>query len=427
MGSAVASDLAGRGGFHVTVVDENHPVRGSWGESRASHLSIEQPILLRMGLFSIRRFLAMEASDAQRADEATGAGRPGPLLHRAGRLWSGPIGSVGATVAAIRSELHGEPEADVERLSAADCNRRFPQVHLTSSEEALYMPHGYVLLVNNVLAALRRLAEERGAEWHEDERVIEIDRRRRVVTTSEGRALQYDRLVCTCGPWTNRLLQDAGLPLLPLFVSNEQTVSFGARADWDPSLYDWDRMPLFTWSEAGYKGRTSDGTCRYFYCVPHVGLSDGMPGFKIGHHRQGALMRNSEFVVADGTEALAKQLPHERQELVAEQAGGVDDFAMERTKAFVARALPGLDPERVEYHFRCLYQNTPDLKMVAGPHPADPNVFVLCGFSGSGFQFAPALANTVAVALGAVADEAESSLAAWVLAEFSPARFSLIG
>ena len=42
-----------------------------------------------------------------------------------------------------------------------------------------------------------------------------------------------------------------------------------------------------------------------------------------------------------------------------------------------------------------LYQNTPDLQMFLGPHPDDPSIVVACGFSGSGFQFAPAVGEFV--------------------------------
>ena len=49
MGLASAYALA-RKGKSVTLVDANHAVRGSWGSSRASHLSMEDELLLRMNL-----------------------------------------------------------------------------------------------------------------------------------------------------------------------------------------------------------------------------------------------------------------------------------------------------------------------------------------------------------------------------------------
>ena len=41
---------------------------------------------------------------------------------------------------------------------------------------------------------------------------------------------------------------------------------------------------------------------------------------------------------------------------------------------------------------RCLYQNTPDIHMILGLVPGQNDIALACGFSGSGFQFAPAIA-----------------------------------
>ena len=61
---------------------------------------------------------------------------------------------------------------------------------------------------------------------------------------------------------------------------------------------------------------------------------------------------------------------------------------------FVADKFPGLKTTP-ELHMRCLYQISPDLQPLIGPHPDDPGVVVMCGFSGNGFQFAPAIAQYV--------------------------------
>ena len=157
----------------------------------------------------------------------------------------------------------------------------------------------------------------------------------------------------------------------------------------DGGLYSWDRMPLLTWSEAGYKALAASGSNRYFYVVPHV--DGGLAGVKVGFHRQGALLETDDFrLSAAGRAALAK-LPHDRKALVGACDGGVDAHALRESRAFVRATLPLLDPERVELHMRCLYQNSPDLQMMVGAHPRDARVVVACGFSGGGFQFAPAI------------------------------------
>ena len=51
MGLSTAAALAARG-RKVILIDAAHPIRGSWGVTRASHFRMEDPVLLRMGLES---------------------------------------------------------------------------------------------------------------------------------------------------------------------------------------------------------------------------------------------------------------------------------------------------------------------------------------------------------------------------------------
>lgn len=101
-------------------------------------------------------------------------------------------------------------------------------------------------------------------------------------------------------------------------------------------------------------------------------------------------MHNDEFVLSKQGSASIPKLPHLRKAIVSEQETDVDEFGLKTTQDFVACTLPGLDPNKVELHMRCLYQNTPDLNMILGLVTED--IAVMCGFSGSGFQFAPAIA-----------------------------------
>jgi hypothetical protein len=48
MGSATAWKLSLDPRQRVVLLDENHAVRGSWGQTRASHCSMEDDVLLRM-------------------------------------------------------------------------------------------------------------------------------------------------------------------------------------------------------------------------------------------------------------------------------------------------------------------------------------------------------------------------------------------
>merc|ERR1711920_8720 len=106
-------------------------------------------------------------------------------------------------------------------------------------------------------------------------------------------------------------------------------------------------------------------------------------------------------VSAEGRQVTVPNLPHERKDLQTEPQYGIDEYGLAETKKFLEKKLPGLEPSKLELHMRCYYQNTPDLNMLVGPHPADPDVAIACGFSGNGFQFAPVIGRRLAaLALG---------------------------
>ncbi|CAJ1329549.1 unnamed protein product [Effrenium voratum] len=306
----------------------------------------------------------------------------------------------------------------LEVLDAAGAGQRFPQLQLAEEEKLLFMPEGYTLVVPTALHCLHWAAARSGVEYEEDA-VVSIDRRSKTVTTRDGREIRYHKLVITAGPWTNKVLQSAQLDGLPMIVSNEQTVEFLAK-DGAPN-HDWKEFPLFTWSEAGYKGRAEDGGCRYFYTTPHCPLpGSGSQGVKVGFHRQGPLLQTEDFLVTEQGEACSARLPNIRKELRAQQEFDWDGFSLDAIQQFLKSRLPGLDADHPVGFMRCLYQLTPDLQMILGPHPQDSSVVLACGFSGSGFQFAPAIADFLAAL---VAERKLSDLQGRMLSKFDPTRF----
>jgi hypothetical protein len=70
-------------------------------------------------MFSCREYLDLQARTQA---------HPDACLKKVGRLWAGPASKIDEIAAAIDSELAAEPEGRLERLGAAEVNRRFPQV-----------------------------------------------------------------------------------------------------------------------------------------------------------------------------------------------------------------------------------------------------------------------------------------------------------
>lgn len=348
---------------------------------------MEDPTLLKMSLFSIRHWIGLQS----RYSSHCNSGDDSLFYRRTGGMMAGPKDAMIALADAVRRELGQAPEAELEILSSSEALERFPQIRLDDSERLVYMPEGYTMVVPTCLDCLKWAADTAGVR-REEGTVSSIDRAKKAITTDCGRTFKYSDLVLTAGPWTNNVLAAASLNGVPMMVSNEQTVELIPKPG-APS-YDWDVFPLFTWSEAGYKGRGKDGGCRYFYTTPHVTIpSSGSAGVKIGFHRQGALLDNQEFQITEQGHAMISKLPHIRKDTHSKQQYEFDEFAWQNVQEFVREKMPGLEPGKCEGFMRCLYQMTPDLRMIVGRHPQDESICFACGFSGSGFQFAPAVAD----------------------------------
>lgn len=63
-----------------------------------------------------------------------------------------------------------------------------------------------------------------GVDIHREEKVVSIDRAKKQVETERGHTFKYTQMILASGPWTNKLLELASLPKLPIFVSNEQSI-----------------------------------------------------------------------------------------------------------------------------------------------------------------------------------------------------------
>jgi glycine/D-amino acid oxidase-like deaminating enzyme len=385
---------------------------------------MEDPVLLRMNLFSVRWWLELQRWYSQ---ELPGGDEETLFYKRTGAMMGGPTAAIHHIADVVCRELGERPEAECEILDHRGAMSRFPQLQLNHQESLIYMPHGYTIVVNTCIESLKRWLDKLGVERVQTS-VERLDRRAKIVVTSDGEEHCYQDLVITSGPWTNRVLSAAGLSGMPLVVSNEQTVELRPCAG-APS-HDWGTLPVYTWSEAGYKGRNKDGGCRYFYTTPHVGLqTSGSEGVKIGYHRQGPLLDNDEFQVTDLGRSLRRMLPHDRKDLVREQQYDLDEYALEAVRDFVREKMPHLDADNPAGYMRCLYQMTPDMNMVVGRHPEDPSVVLACGFSGSGFQFAPAIGDLLAelIVLGPGAPQPKrggSDMHHSMLDKFTPDRFA---
>ena len=70
--------------LRVTHVDSGHSVRGSWGDTRALHLTMEDDVRIKMNMINVNDYLSLQAE----------AGDNTLLIKKVGRVFSGPTESM---------------------------------------------------------------------------------------------------------------------------------------------------------------------------------------------------------------------------------------------------------------------------------------------------------------------------------------------
>lgn len=384
MGGSVAWALAGKG-VPVTVLDAGYP-GSSWGESRICRLAYNDPLYIRM----MKRGFQLWDRLAQ------DTGRT--LLRRVPCL---DVGDASLTSLAILGRTYAALGMEYEELSPAEVALRYPQIRLRQTERAVLQQDAGVLLASECVAALAEASQEQGADWVYAATVVAIDRAHHVVTTEDGREFPYSQLILCAGPWTNKMLEVARLPLLPLVVTNEQSVYYQVRGRQSGPRHDVeDGMPVVL----QHIPRATPSVKRSgLYAVPHVG---GIPGVKLGFHRRGPLLHNDDFVLRQDSLSNLTLLPNVIARGVSFAGARSDDLDWDpkaQSDSFVLEHFPGLTTSDA-HHIRCLYTQTtlPDEDFLVGSCPADPAVFVAAGFGGEGFKFGVAIGELLAeLALGA--------------------------
>jgi glycine/D-amino acid oxidase-like deaminating enzyme len=354
-------------------LDAGHP-GSSWGETRISRLAYEEPHFVRL---MQRGFVLWD-------ELAKETGRT--LLKRCPCL---DVGDIASESLKNLTETYRALGLAYEELSAAEVPMRFPQIQLPSHERAVLQKEAGVLLASECLDAIYEAAESRGAEWFCGEAVVAIDRRRKVVTTEDGKDISYSKLVLCCGAWTNKLLQLSGLPLMPIVVSNEQNLYYD-KSTGNELSYDVDSdMPIVIEHFPPTGGAKDQG----IYVIPHVG---GIPGIKVGEHRVGTLLQNDDFIVREDSLQRLHLIPTRSKEFQDVRGDDVDVGPKARCDSFVAQHFPGVCPDG-SHHIRCLYSQTTldDEDFIVGVMPTDPDVFLACGFAGEGFKFGVAIGEFV--------------------------------
>ncbi len=345
-GAAAAAALARRG--RVLVLEQFaflHERGSSHGGSRIFRHAYEDVRYVRLAQAAGQRWRALEARSGER------------LLLRSGGLDLGTLGAGELDPIEAALAAAGSP---VERLRGDEVRQRFPAFALGDEREALFSPDAGILAASRAVATLLRDAAAEGAVLrdHTPVRALRLFDEH-VELVAGDRRVAAERLVVTAGAWTDRVLDELGVPLR---VEQQQVLYLRVRSG---RLHVPQRMPVF---------------------IDRTGGIYGFPLFERPH----------ALKVSDHGGAPTVSLETRGFELDAARAA--------ETARRAAALLPGVGPELVEGQV-CLYTKTPDEHFLIDRLPGRRHVVVMAGFSGHGFKFGAVLGD-VAVALLDGADDA---------------------
>ena len=348
MGSAALYELASRGARVVGIDahDPPHALGSTHGRSRIIREAyFEHPSYVPL----VRQAYAGWAALEQRSGAS--------LFRRTGGLNIGPPGCELVAGALESATRHG---IDIEVLTAAEIERRFPVLAIPHGMIGVFESSAGVLFPEACVAAYLSLARARGAEIVPNAAVLSLARDGDIITaTTHERTITARRVVVCAGAWAGPLLETLGATV-PLDVTRQTMHWLEPRGD--AELRSPERFPV---------ALIEHDVGRFVYTMPDLG-----DGVKIAIHHEGAVVQ---------PDAVDRAIHASDTQLVA---------------ALAERFIPGV-AGRIRESAVCLYTNTPDRDFIIDVAEGMPNVVVISACSGHGFKFASAIGEIAAqLALG---------------------------
>jgi monomeric sarcosine oxidase len=340
-GAWTAYHLA-RSGRPVTLVDAYGPGNSrasSGGETRVIRMGYgAQEIYTRWSLRSLALWNALE--------KRTGI----QVFHQTGVLWMArdedPL-----TISTLATlDRIGVPH---DRLSRAQLESRWPQIHSGPMTWAIFEPQSGVLMARRAVDLVAREAVREGA--HYATAAVDSPRigrgRLDAITTRSGETIGGATFVFACGPWLPKLFPD--LLGERIFVTRQEVLYFG------PPAGDARFAPpaLPAWIDFGEE----------MYGIPDIEAR----GFKISLDRHGP-----PFDPDSGERTAGETLP--------------------AVRTYLARRFPALRGAPLVSAEVCQYENTCNGDFLIDRHPELENVWLAGGGSGHGFKHGPVVGEYVA-------------------------------
>jgi sarcosine oxidase len=244
-----------------------------------------------------------------------------------------------------------------EKLSAADCAKRWPQVNFDGVSWSVYEPDSGFLAARRGCEAVLNAFLKAGGEY----RLARANpgpiaaNRMDGISVSQGEILTADSYVFAPGPWLGTVFPF----LAPVINPTRQEVFFFGMPARDPRFTE---AQLPTWIDGGKKP---------FFGVP----GNDWRGFKIADDTRGPVIDPS---------TMERQISQEK---------------LAAARAYLGMRFPALASFPLLESRVCQYENSTDHNFIVDRHPEAENVWIVGGGSGHGFKHGPVMGEMVADAV----------------------------
>jgi glycine/D-amino acid oxidase-like deaminating enzyme len=268
---------------------------------------------------------------------------------------SGALRMAGADGSYENSALPVLKQAGIpfEKLSAAECSRRWPQINFDGVPWSVYEPESGFLAARRACEAVLNAFLKRGGEYrqaHVTPGPI-VSSSMNGVTLDQGELLKADYYVFAPGPWLGSVFPFLAQSITP---TRQEVFFFGTPAG--DRRFDEEHLP--TWF---------DGGKQQFFGVP----GNHWRGFKIADDARGALINPT---------TMEREISHEK---------------LSAARAYMKMRFPALSNTPLLESRVCQYENSSDHNFILDRHPEAKNVWIVGGGSGHGFKHGPVVGEMV--------------------------------
>jgi len=280
------------------------------------------------------------------------------LLHPTGHLSIVDTNSTGDLYNVLKRNLADKGIPHTDYLSGDELDQKYPGFKFQSADfKGYYEENGKVIMAHLALETLRSELLRYGVDIKQNTKAT------KVVPLSNGgvevftanKSYKCKKVVLTCGPWINKMMETTGLQL----------------------KLEADRVTTYYWKEKkeGIYSRFQNFPPFMTYCEKyHVYSipSDDYPGYlKVCYHAR---------------LPIDPDLP----DVISPESQKFDVERLQVLKSFIQKYLPMLDTNSFITE-KAVQTCTPDSNFIISKHPKCQDIVIGAGFSGHGFGCSPSV------------------------------------